>query len=476
MSNGNQERPSFDDHLRLAHSSPDRAADAAGLSTESLQAELEKRQAGNVFPLDVFHPAIKPYLTLLHKEMNLPRSFIGLSMLMAYSTAIGTGYAVESASGGNLYMPLWGCLEGISSSGKSLTADIILDPIHALQREYDREWNDLRNDRGDDFQAWKETMKQITFRDVHISTLVRSVMPDNPKGMLKLADEIMEFINGMNQLSRKEGTDEQFWLSAWDCRPYTGIRSGKDKFVVERPYANVLGGIQPTITWKLFKNDRDTTGFIFRFLFAVPEEVRIAQPNSSFVMPKELRELHFNTIQQMARQLNVENEYQEPKKAILTKEASQLVEAWRSRRINLINRMDTVLEKDIHSGVLGKMSNYAKRFAGLLLVADLTYGKDFYTDAHITADHMQRALRLADYFYDSAILVYERVNESIVAPAEVLRWATYVRSGFSMQKIGDLEFPQNNSESGRRVKASRELKKMIKQYPRVFNAQAKYNG
>lgn len=465
--------PSFSEYMRVEHSNPT-PDEAAGLSTEAMEKELEKRQAANVFPLDVFHPAIKPYLTLLHKEMNLPRSFIGLSMLMAYSTAVGTGYAVESANGGLLYMPLWGCLEGISSSGKSLTADMILEPIHALQREYDREWNNLRDEKGEDFNANFETLKQITFRDVHMQTLVRSVMPDNPKGMLKLADEIMEFINGMNMLSNKTGIDEQFWLSAWDCRPYTGIRSGKDKFVVERPFANVIGGIQPTITWKLFKNDRDTTGFIFRFLFAVPEEVRIAQPSSTFVMPKELKELHFDRIQFMARQLEVQNEYQPPKKAILTREASQLVEAWRSKRIAKINQMETVLEKDINSGVLGKMSNYAKRFAGLLMVADLTYNYQSYTDAHITEDHMARALKLADYFYDSAITVYERVNEDIVAPADVLRWAGYVRAGWSQQRIGDTEFPDKKSASSRRIKASRELKKMVKKYPRVFNAAGKY--
>lgn len=462
----------LDEYLKVEHSTAHSSDGASVLSTEALERELDKRQRTNVFPLDVFHPSIKPYLNALESHMNLPRPYIGLSMLVAYSTAIGTAYAVESASGGLIYMPIWACLEGISSSGKSLTADVILNPIYALQREYDQEWNELSEKT--DFNPNYETLRQITFRDVHMQTLVRYVMPDNPKGMLKLADEIMEFINGMNMLGNKTGVDEQFWLSAWNCRAYTGIRSGKDKFVVERPFANVIGGIQPTITWKLFAKDRDTTGFIFRFLFAVPEEVRIATPDSTFVMPKQYKDLHFETIQKMARQLDVKSEYQEPKKAILTKSAAQMLEQWRSARIFKINRLETVLEKDINSGILGKMSEYAKRFAGLLCVADLAYDDNFFTDAHITDNHMERALRLADYFYDSALLVYERVNDSIVAPADVIRWAGYVRAGWSQQRIGDVEFPNLKTDGARQKKASRQLKQYIQKYPKVFNAQAKY--
>src|SRR5690606_25830975 len=126
------------------------------------------------------------------------------------------------------------------------------------------------------------------YRDAHIPTLVRYVLPDNPKGVSKHSDEIMEWLNGMNQLSKKEGTDEQIWLSTWNGRSYSGIRSGVDTSVLHRPCVNVVRGIQPTVTCRLYAEDRGSSGFIFRLLFAVPEKVKCATPSQLSHMPDSI--------------------------------------------------------------------------------------------------------------------------------------------------------------------------------------------
>jgi hypothetical protein len=83
---------------------------------------------------------------------------------------------------------------------------------------------------------------------------------------------------------------------------------------------------------------------------------------------------------------------------------------------------------------------------------------------------MERALRLADYFYHSAWQTYCNANKTVVAPMEVLRFAGYVRANYSMQRIGDIEYPQTPKPDARRKRASRELKKMLNSYPKVFGA------
>jgi len=443
---------------------------ASTISTYDMEKELERRQLKNVFPLHVFHPKIRPFITMLHQYYDLPASFIGLSMLTAYSTAVGTSYAIVQGNN-HSYLPVWGCLEGISSSGKSLAIDMVLDPLYKIQDEFDKQYIEERRD--EEWTKEKSSIDTIIFRDVHIATLTRYVMPDNAKGALKISDEIMEWINGMNQLSRKEGTDEQFWLSAWNARNYSGIRAGKDKFVLPRVFVNIVGGIQPTITWKLFSKDRDTTGFIFRLLFAVPETVKIAQPDSSFIIPDEILQIHSKSLLDMYHGLQVNDAHAPPKQLLFSRPALLLYEGWRRTRIVKINKMREIRAKDIHSGILGKISEYAKRFAALLHIANLSYDNLFFGNSELINEQtMTDALELADYFYESAVVVYERVNDSIVAPPDVLRFAAYVHAGMSYHKIGKMEWPMLKDDSAKK-RAARTIKKMINKYPRVFRASEK---
>ena len=313
-------------------------------------------------------------------------------------------------------------------------------------------------------------MKTVLFRDVLVATLARTVMPENPKGTTKMADELLEFINGLNQHSNKEGIDEQFWVSGWDGTDYSGIRANRVKFTIPKLFANVVGGIQPSVLWKLFQKDRATTGFIFRMLFALAE-IRIAEPDSSFRMPEELTEIHNRCIKRLYHELPVSNAYEEPKMLVLDPEANQLRDAWRKKKIQSIKQLADPVEREVYAGILGKMYDYALRFCGLLCVADMSYnGMPFASRVTMDAQLMERALMLADYYYQSAWQAYSRSKNATVAPEQVLRFAAYLRAGLSNQRIGDLEYPGTKVADSRRRQAARELKKMIAIYPRVFGA------
>lgn len=438
--------------------------DAAGIDTSELKAELEKRAIDLVFPFEVFHPMAKDFMTYQHRYLDIPRSFVGSCMLAAYSSAIGTAYQVSSGTGSSP-LSLWVCMVGISSSGKSLAIEQSFKPLQEIQNEFDREWEQFMGGSNSD-----EKMKTILFRDVVVATLARTVLPDNPKGVTKMADELLEFINGLNQYSQKEGTDEQFWLSGWGGFPYSGIRANRNKFSIPRVFTNVIGGIQPSIISKLFQKDRATTGFIFRMLFA-DSEPRIAEPDTLFRMPPELIEIHRKCIRNLYFKLPVTSAYDEPKNFILNHDANRLRDTWRKEKVQRINRMSDPLEKEVHGGILGKMYDYAIRFSALLKAADLSYENEpFHDSVTFDASLMERALKLADYYYQSAWKNFKAANKYVIAPIEVLRYAAYVRSGFTIQKMGDLEYPNVKNSDTRRKRASRELKKMVSTYPNVFRA------
>src|SRR5690606_14677133 len=105
---------------------------------------------------------------------------------------------------------------------------------------------------------------------------------------------------------------------------------------------NVVGGIQPTITFRLFAKDRDTTGFIFRLLFAVPEEVKIASPSQMFYMPEEVEGVHNKCIRSLYFGLPVDDPQDDSKLCLLHPEAVRLFNEWVARRIRMINSMKEI--------------------------------------------------------------------------------------------------------------------------------------
>jgi len=326
---------------------------AEGLATftnDQLKNEVFRRQSKNTFPLHVFNPKIKPFLDSLCKGYDLPASYIGTTLLSAYSTAIGTAFKIDSGNEDFIYLPVWACLCGISSSGGTTAINKIYQPLFNIQSQFDYEWQEKTKGLSREKVTF-ERMETVIYRDSHIATFVRTILPDNPKGTCKHSDELLEWINGMNQLTKKEGTDEQFWISAWNCTPYSGIRSGKDKFIVERPYVNVIGKAQYPILTKLFSKDRDTTGFIFRMLFALPEEDRISQRESDFNMPKEWTELHDRSITRLFKDLPVFDS-RDGRYCTIDPAAKKLLDQWRRVKTQLINQVDDSSEKNIKAGKL----------------------------------------------------------------------------------------------------------------------------
>jgi hypothetical protein len=455
----------------------------ATISTDQLREELYKRdRTNNPFPLDVFNDHIKPYINALNKYYDIPSSFIGLAMLSAYSTAIGTAYAVTTNGRDKIHLPVWGALVGISSSGKTLALTNIFSPLDNIQNEFDNQWDETTRALPD-YQKQDCRLLTVIYRDAHIPTLIKSVLPDNPKGLLKFNDELLEWINGMNQLSKKEGTDEQFWISSWNCMKYSAIRSGKIKTSIPRPFVNVVGGAQYSVLTRMFGKDRDTTGFIFRLLFALTDVDKIAEPDPTFDMPRDLYDRHKISIERLYKNLPVDAFDDEPRLCQLTPQAVKQYQVWVKSKIKLINEIQDLEERDIHSGILGKIKEYTLRFSAILHLADKALSTDNAFDGEfmqhtrfrhreeISSEVMQRALKLADYFFTSAVEVYYKVQTSMTAPSDVLIAATMMKMGKSFADIAEVYYNERSDKTKKSME--RLIKKWIREYPKVFNAVAR---
>lgn len=452
-----------------------------GLETSSdkeLESVLSDRATqGNRYPMEVFNSALSPFLNDMIDKFDIPPCFVGTNLIHAYSTAIGSAYAVSTNGESKDYMTVWCCLNGRSSSGKSLSYDIIHAPIFKMQRDLEAKW-DYETQGLDGMEIKDKHIKMIMFRDIQVATLLRSILPDNPKGMCKYVDEIMEWFNTMNPgRSGKEGSEEQFWLSAWSCKPYSGVRAGKQVFAVPRPYIPVCGGIQPKILYKMFMNDRDITGFVFRILFATPNVHRIAMGDRSYRIPKEYTDIHHKAIISLYKDLPVKNSYEDPKLCIMDKEANAEYEAWRNQRALAINALADMDDGEIQSGILGKLSDYAIRFAGILRMMDkaievTSTGNDakYYKEEKIDREVMKRALKLLDYYFQTAVDAYNLVAKKVTAPDEVMTFANMRKANKTFQEIAaEVWGDKENTKSGGN-KARIKYQEYLKQYPKVFGA------
>lgn len=455
----------------------------ATASVEELEAELTARgKDNNPFPLDVFHEKIHPFLNALHKYYDFHKGYIGLTLLSCYSTAIGTSYTVSTSGDDKIYLPLWGCLLGLSSSGKSLCFNKIFEPLLQLQNEIDKDWEDTTHGLSEDKTRFTQ-MPQILYRDSHMPTLIRYVLPDNPKGICKVSDELLEWINGMNATGggRKEGTDEQVWLSTWNCTNYSAIRSNKVKITLRRPFVNVFGGTQYENLPKFFGNNRDHSGFIFRLLFAIDDRKSVIAVDPYFIMPTEWSRLHYGCIKMMHEHLTVPDADDEPGVCVLGEDARNVFYNWSEairRRVNSSEEKD----RNIQAGIFGKIKEYMLRFCALLHITDKVmdnmglageYHHRLSMREPITVDVVHRAIKLADYFYIAAEQAYENVILQKFAPREAMEIAALFNKLYLIQRktlthIAGVMYGKETE--GNRKKFERNLKRYMVEYHWLFNA------
>src|SRR6516165_12376995 len=89
-----------------------------------------------------------------------------------------------------------------------------------------------------------------------------------PHGMLVIRDELAGLLLNLSRYNG--GTDKEFWLEAWNGKPYTVERMNRPPADVEHLLVGVTGGFQPDKLARSFDGDAD--GLYARVLFAWPAE------------------------------------------------------------------------------------------------------------------------------------------------------------------------------------------------------------
>jgi hypothetical protein len=371
--------------------------------------QLRKEQ--NPFPVEVFPLLVQKIIKATNESLNYPVDFIGAGIMYAVSVATGNTHKVQIMKGYEQNSVLYLSIVGKAGTNKTHPILWALKPINQKDkikheqfleafRKYD-EFHHLPPKEKKQVDKvnfpQKPKWEQLLVQDFTPESLT-DIMDFNKRGIGVYADELAAWFNNFNRYNK--GSEEQFWLSVWSSTPIRVNRKSSEPVLISRPFVSVIGTVQPAILEQLALN-RSENGFIDRLLFVVPDKLQ-KEYWSEKELDSEIETEWFKIIDNL---LNIE-----------TGNKSEILEFSPEARSEMFdfNRKLTDLcnqtENDAIRGIYAKIEQYALRFS--LLLEMLKYACSESDKKEISLQSVQGAVKLVEYFQNSAIKVHKLLSET----------------------------------------------------------------
>ncbi|MGE6833659.1 YfjI family protein [Priestia megaterium] len=290
----------------LTNNSVSQKAQYSSENVDILDKELKREaQTLNIsktksFPVKLFPKPIVRFIEDTATSLSCSPDFIALGVIVCASVAIGNGAVLQVKKSWITGASIYCGVVAEPGSAKTPAINKALKPLFDLQKRNFEEYESkktqyqLEQDNYDiEIERWKRDVKgkkernldgkpeqpnkpvveQLITMDSTMEAL-QEILLSNKRGVIKLHDELLGFVKGMNQY--RSGADRQYWLSIWSNEPIIINRKGKDPLQIPKPFVSILGGIQPDMIEEILKLGREGTandGFIDRFLFCYPDSV-----------------------------------------------------------------------------------------------------------------------------------------------------------------------------------------------------------
>lgn len=370
--------------------------------------ELSKEQ--NPFPVEVFPELIQKIIRETNESLNHPIDFIGAGIMYAVSVAIGNTHKVRIMQGYEQNAVLYLSIVGKAGTNKTHPIVWALKPINKKDKikfeEYleklqkYEEFNKLspkEKKQQDKIKLPKKPKwEQLLVSDFTPESLTE-IMDFNKRGIGVYADELAAWFNNFNRYNK--GSEEQFWLSVWSGTAIRINRKTSNPIMIQNPFVSVIGTVQPAVLEQLALN-RTENGFIDRLLFVVPDKLQ-----KEYWSEKELDpeiESEWYSILENLLNLEIDNK---PEVLEFSPEARAKMFEFNKNLTDLCNRT----ESDSIRGIYAKIEQYALRFS--LLLEMLRFACSESDKQVISLQSVQGAVKLVEYFQNSAIKVHKILND-----------------------------------------------------------------
>ncbi|WP_308911503.1 DUF3987 domain-containing protein [Pseudokordiimonas caeni] len=234
------------------------------------------------------------------------------------------------------------------------------------------------------------TRPRLTVGDCTMEALF-SALEGQPKGLLMYRDELPGWLNSFGRYSSGKGGEREFWLEAFNGRPFTvdRVKNGGEVLNIGHLAVSVLGSIQPDkLDSCLLKGDDD--GLAARLLYICPNRVPRRAPTE--VVDDRAANRMMKRLDGLAMPLDVDGKTT-PRVVMLSATARQYFAAW----------WEADGEADHGTGKLkgwrGKVPGFVLRLALILEYMEWAAGPERPEPHEVGEKAIRHAIALADQYF-----------------------------------------------------------------------------
>jgi hypothetical protein len=383
------------------------------------------------FPINALPPIIGNFAIEYGKALTIKPAAMALFALTTVAAAIGTSRVIRLNETWVEPSNVFANLICEASVRKSAALEAAVKPTTEWNSKLLKEYKDARAEFNEQFEQYlariaknngeKSTdtllckpiepkKRRATAMDITVETFIRE-QAINPRNLFLPLDENRLFFSSLGRYAKSGGgSDESFWLSAFNAKSWDYDRKTGDEthLHIDRLSVCLCGGIQPKIWFKIACDAMFESGMIGRILLMWPPKVRYTgyePPNRSTT---GLYHQLVNAVQQLDYEATLSSDWK-PTEMCLTGDAKKIWEGWllkwRDRQYSASGDM---------AAMLGKMEAYCARFALIYATCDRAFGS--LTNAEVVeVDHMRNAITTAEWFANEAERIYRKGRMDPVA-------------------------------------------------------------
>lgn len=355
----------------------------------------------NPFPIDVIPQPFRDYVKDLKETVNYPIDYTATAVLTATATAAGANIKALVKSGWSEFASLYVALIGNAGANKTHPVNTMFAPIKAIDKERHERFKFAyelhssyeklsKKDKDEAESLFAPTLEKSVLSNFTTEILFKR-LSENPRGCTVLSDELISFLEGMNNYSKSDQIG--FYLSVWSNQSTTVDRVGQPiPLFISNPYLSIIGGLQPRALNKAFPIDKLNNGFFQRFLFAYPENV-IKQPLNDNVANEQLAQKYEAFINKLY-------DIDEPRTLNFTAAAKRYFYEWQATNCDEVNQH----QNSIKGEILSKFDNHFIRLALLVQIMSDPQSKE------ISIEAVEAAKTLCEYYLNCAFKILAKIQ------------------------------------------------------------------
>ncbi|MCQ2288653.1 MAG: DUF3987 domain-containing protein [Muribaculaceae bacterium] len=356
-------------------------------------------------PIDGLPESMQNIIKSYEGLYRCPREFLVASLFSVVSTIVGNRVHVTDGIYTNS-LSLWWVNIAPSGSNKTMPVKSMIKPLvnidkilYANYRQKLCEWKQ-GSENGPRPHYMTLLVGDMTEESRH------TILKDNPNGVLGYYPEIKGFFDDLDRYN-KSGAISRV-LRLWDNDPIKVTRKGDpDPLVIDRPFMNILGDLQPTLLKETFGSKTFMhSGLTQRFLFCYPENVDFPQRDREV-----LQGALSDTLEAWIKYL-YNNHYDDGRAIISNDTINFSIESCKAydEYYNKLQHLKASAPDDYSASVYSKAQIQVMRLAGIVHIIKALCYTDFDFDV-VYDDCVKYAIRCMDYFVACAFKVYDQIKD-----------------------------------------------------------------